>query len=99
MLIYCVVRADIRVGAYYCPSLFASNDYWSPDATTALAIGCRPNYNPLINTTLWQRVTTYIAEMNRELISLYKPDLFWWYASFFFYFLLFPSRPSHIQLL
>ena len=90
-------KRGIRVGAYYCPSLwqaaalaslfslnafvhsgYRNNDlYWYPDATTALAIGCRPSYDPLRFPQRWDSFVSFVHKQVTELIDQYRPDLFW----------------------
>lgn len=63
-------RKGMRVGAYICPSLWNNDDYWAPNALTALGPVCRPNYTPdanAANTTAWTRYLTYLHGLVAEL--------------------------------
>jgi alpha-L-fucosidase len=73
----------IRVGAYYCPSLWNNPNYWQPDPLTALAPGCAPNYNPQSNVDMWEKYMTHMFGQARELAEKYKPDIFWFDCSNF----------------
>jgi alpha-L-fucosidase len=67
----------LRVGIYFCPSTWNNNDYWAPDAYTALARACAPNYNPPSQPETWQAYLSYLHSQLTEIAVQYKPDLVW----------------------
>lgn len=67
----------LRVGAYYCPSLWNSDDYWAPDHLTVQARGCYSSYVPAAEPARWQRYLAFIHGQISELVDQYAPDLFW----------------------
>lgn len=67
---------DLRVGIYFCPSTWSNDDYWSPDAYTALGKACAPNYNPPSQPDRWQAYLSYLHSQ-LTVIAQYKPDLVW----------------------
>eukprot|EP00698_Gefionella_okellyi_P001121 TRINITY_DN11015_c0_g1_i1.p1 TRINITY_DN11015_c0_g1~~TRINITY_DN11015_c0_g1_i1.p1 ORF type:complete len:493 (-),score=112.33 TRINITY_DN11015_c0_g1_i1:8-1486(-) len=70
----------LRVGAYYCPSLWNNPLYWSPDPLSVQTPGCAPSYNPLNNTDTaqqWDGFLQYVHGQVTELADQYAPDLFW----------------------
>eukprot|EP01084_Bolivina_argentea_P248043 414914_1 len=70
--------SDIKIGAYICPSFWNNNNYWSPDAMTALAPSCFPNYDPLKNTNKWNIFIKFLHNISLELLNNYNPDLYWY---------------------
>eukprot|EP01119_Soliformovum_irregulare_P015702 TRINITY_DN4458_c0_g1_i1.p1 TRINITY_DN4458_c0_g1~~TRINITY_DN4458_c0_g1_i1.p1 ORF type:complete len:494 (-),score=93.05 TRINITY_DN4458_c0_g1_i1:4-1485(-) len=67
----------LKVGAYFCPSLWNNANYWIPDPLTALGPGCEPNYNPQSNLQQWNPYMEHIHNQVKELAEKYKPDIFW----------------------
>ena len=67
----------LRVGAYFCPSTWNSNDYWQPDALTALGPVCKPNYTPASDPERWDRFLTYLLGQLTEIAQQYSPDVVW----------------------
>ena len=62
-------RAEgLKVGAYVCPSLWNNDSYWQPDAKTALAPCCTPNYLPATKPKLWETFTTFLHGLVGELV-------------------------------
>eukprot|EP00911_Craspedida_sp_UC1_P001240 UC1_evm1s935 len=74
-------RHGLRVGAYVCPSLWNNNNYWAPDALSALGPVCAPNYSPSVNSSLWNTYLETLHALVLELSTKYQPDLFWFDCS------------------
>eukprot|EP00118_Oscarella_pearsei_P009687 m.56541 g.56541 ORF g.56541 m.56541 type:complete len:622 (+) comp34611_c0_seq3:46-1911(+) len=71
-------RAEgLRVGVYFCPSTWNSDNYWAPDALTAFGPVCRPNYNPPDNPQRWDAYLKYLHGQLAEIAAQYSPDLLW----------------------
>eukprot|EP00117_Sycon_ciliatum_P008269 scpid97614/ scgid11044/ Putative alpha-L-fucosidase; Alpha-L-fucoside fucohydrolase len=67
----------LRVGAYFCPSTWNSDDYWQPNAMTALGPVCRPNYTPASDPERWKNYLKYLLGQLSELATQYSPDIVW----------------------
>ena len=56
-----------RVGAYYCPSVWNRDDYWAPNASTALGGCCKPSYTPGDQPSTWDSFLQYFHGQLKEI--------------------------------
>eukprot|EP00117_Sycon_ciliatum_P018057 scpid54143/ scgid16819/ Tissue alpha-L-fucosidase; Alpha-L-fucosidase I; Alpha-L-fucoside fucohydrolase 1 len=77
MLVKAFRAEGLRVGAYYCPSTWNNDDYWQPNALTALGPVCRPNYKPASDPERWENYLKYLLGQLSEIASQYAPDIVW----------------------
>jgi hypothetical protein len=55
-----------------CPSFWNNDSYWAPDALTALAPACLPNYDPGSDPERWNTFLAYLHGLVGELVDLYQ---------------------------
>ena len=70
-------KEGLLVGAYVCPTLWNDDDFWWPDALSAVGVAESPTYNTTESPARWDKYLATLHGMVQELAEKYAPDLFW----------------------